>query len=227
MVSVDYSHHLAVRSSDRDGFRSAAGEKGIAFNQILVISVTLVVAAVPEDLPLVVTLALAFAAKRMTAEKLLTRVRGSCETTTNTSVVCTDKTGTVTQNVVSVVSGSTGIHAKFVRNLEENKPRTNAPDQEREQRPQEKDIAEVADKPQTNREHADDFSIDIYTILSSQPERLPNRSITVNSTAFEDINPEPNELAFIGPKMETTLLQSTMLWRFLSLSCSAFSTIEA
>ena len=146
----------------------------------------------------------------MTAEKLLTRVRGSCETTTNTSVVCTDKTGTVTQNVVSVVSGSTGIHAKFVRNLEENKPCTNAPDQEREQRPQEKDIAEVVDKPQTNQKQADEFSTeqgDTNTILSSRLEHLLNQSITTNSTAFEDTDPETKQLAFVGSKTETALLQ--------------------
>ena len=185
------------------------------------------IVAVPEGPPPAVTLMFAFAAKRMTAEKILICTHGSCETMANASVVCTDEICTLTQNVMRGISESIGIHAKFIHNLDENKPHTNAPNQEQEQQPQERDIAEVADKPQTNREHADDFSIDIYTILSSQPERLPNRSITVNSTAFEDINPEPNELAFIGPKMETTLLQSTMLWRFLSLSCSAFSTIEA
>jgi len=189
--------------------RSTPSEKGIAFTNILIISVTLVVVAVPEGLPLAVTLALAFATKRMTAENLLVRILGSCETMANASVVCTDKTGTLTQNVMSVVAGSIGIHAKFVRNLKDNKARTNAPDQEQDQ-PKEQDVTEVTDEPQVNRKHADDFSIeqgDINTILSPQLKRLFNQSITINSTAFEDIDPETKELAFVGSKTETALLQ--------------------
>ena len=50
---------------------------------ILIIAVTLVVVAVPEGLPLAVTIALAFATKRMTKERLLVRVLGSCETMAN------------------------------------------------------------------------------------------------------------------------------------------------
>ena len=59
---------------------------------------------------LAVTLALAFATRRMTKENLV-RVLGSCETMANASVICTDKTGTLTQNDMAVVAGSIGIHA--------------------------------------------------------------------------------------------------------------------
>jgi len=190
-------------------FHSTANEKGIAFTHILIISVTLVVVAVPEGLPLAVTLALAFATKRMTAENLLVRILGSCETMANASVICTDKTGTLTQNNMSVVAGSIGIHAKFVRNLKENRARTNAPDQEQDQ-PREQDVTEVANEPQLNRKHADDFSMeqgDINTILSPQLKHLFNQSITINSTAFEDVDPESKELTFVGSKTETALLQ--------------------
>jgi Ca2+-transporting ATPase len=71
----------------------SANDKAQAFIQILIISVTLIVVAVPEGLPLAVTLALAFATKRMTKQNLLVRVLGSCETMANATVVCTDKTG--------------------------------------------------------------------------------------------------------------------------------------
>ena len=145
----------------------------------------------------------------MTAENLLVRILGSCETMANASVVCTDKTGTLTQNLMSVVAGSIGIHAKFVRNLKENKARTNAPDQGQAQ-PQEQDVTEAASGSQVNRKHADDFSIeqrDINTILSPQLRRLFNQSITINSTAFEDIDQETKELTFVGSKTETALLQ--------------------
>ncbi len=74
-------------------------------------------------LPLAVTLALAFATKRMTKEDLLVCVRGSCETMANVLVICTDKTGTLTQNEMMVVAGCVGIHAKLVRRLDENRTR--------------------------------------------------------------------------------------------------------
>ena len=71
----------------------SANDKAQSFIQILIISVTLVVVAVPEGLPLAVTLALAFATRRMTKQNLLVRVLSSCETMANATVVCTDKTG--------------------------------------------------------------------------------------------------------------------------------------
>jgi len=169
------------------------------------ISVTLVVVAVPEGLPHVVTSSLVFAANKMTAENLVVRILGSCETVANTSVVCTDKTGTLTQNVMNVVAGSIGIHAKFIRNLKDNKGHANTPDQEQNQ-PKERDTIE----PQVDRIHADDFSIeqgDINAILSPQLKCLLNQSITINSTAFEDIDPETKETAFVGTQTETALLQ--------------------
>jgi hypothetical protein len=73
--------------------RRSPNDKAQSFIQILIISVTLVVVAVPEGLPLAVTLALAFATKRMTKQNLLVRVLGSCETMANATVICTDKTG--------------------------------------------------------------------------------------------------------------------------------------
>ncbi|TDL19883.1 calcium-translocating P-type ATPase [Rickenella mellea] len=172
-------------------------QKGLAFVQILIISVTLIVVAVPEGLPLAVTLALAFATKRMTAEKLLVRVLGSCETMANASVVCTDKTGTLTQNVMTVVAGSVGIHAKFVRRLEDNKARTNAGEETR-----------VAAGAQSGK-HPKDFSIDqskLNSILSPSLRKLFNEAIAINSTAFEDTDPDTGTLEFVGSKTETALL---------------------
>ncbi|KAF8071684.1 calcium-transporting ATPase [Lyophyllum atratum] len=179
-----------------------ANQKGIAFVNILIISVTLIVVAVPEGLPLAVTLALAFATKRMTYEKLLVRVLGSCETMANASVVCTDKTGTLTQNVMTVVAGSVGIHAKFVRQLEENAMRTNADGKDDED----------SDRPsnEAERRHKDDFSIDqaqLNTVLPESLRELFNEAIAVNSTAFEDKDPESGEIVFVGSKTETALLQ--------------------
>lgn len=66
-------------------------DKAQGFIQILIIAVTIVVVAIPEGLPLAVTLALAFATRRMTKQNLLVRVLGSCETMGTATVVCTDK----------------------------------------------------------------------------------------------------------------------------------------
>ena len=133
-----------------------------------------------------VTLALAFATKRMTYEKLLVRILGSCETMANASVVCTDKTGTLTQNVMTVVAGFMGINGKFVRSLEENASRTNA------------------------AEGSDDFSIDLSelnSVLTPALQQLLNESIAVNSTAFEDKEPETEKVVFVGNKTESALLR--------------------
>ncbi|WFD29752.1 P-type Ca(2+) transporter [Malassezia sp. CBS 17886] len=86
------------------------GEKFIG---ILVISVTIIVVAVPEGLPLAITLALAFATRRMSNNNLLVRILGSCETMANATCICTDKTGTLTQNVMAVVAGCIGADLHF------------------------------------------------------------------------------------------------------------------
>ncbi|KAH9910250.1 HAD-like domain-containing protein [Epithele typhae] len=98
-------------------------QKGLAFVDILILSFTLVVASVPEGLPLAIALALALATKRMTRENLLVRVLNSCETMANTSVICTDKTGTLTQNAMTVVAGTIGGDLAFVRDLAQNPER--------------------------------------------------------------------------------------------------------
>ncbi|XP_042428226.1 probable calcium-transporting ATPase 8, plasma membrane-type isoform X1 [Zingiber officinale] len=60
------------------------------------ISVTIIVVAVPEGLPLAVTLSLAFAMKKLMEEKALVRHLSACETMGSASCICTDKTGTLT-----------------------------------------------------------------------------------------------------------------------------------
>jgi Ca2+-transporting ATPase len=184
-----------------------SSEKGIAFVNILIISVTVVVVAVPEGispahanilemtllspigLPLAVTLALAFATKRMTKEDLLVRVLGSCETMANASVICTDKTGTLTTNEMTVVAGSIGVHAKFVRRLAENHERT---DSEARRGP-----------------NAKDFAVDLANLNTVLPQPLKdlfNAAIAINSTAFEDVDPKSGVPVFIGSKTEMALL---------------------
>ncbi|KAH8978135.1 calcium-translocating P-type ATPase [Lactarius hatsudake] len=180
---VRYFVQLATNSPQR-----SSSEKGIAFVNILIIALTLVVAAVPEDLPLSVALALAFTTNRMSKENLLVRALGSCETLANVSVICTEKTGILTQNEMTVIAISVGVHAKFVRRLEENRERMGS---------------EVLNEPNPK-----DFDVDLAnlnTVLSHPLKDLFNAAI--NSTAFEDVDPESGAPVFVGSKTEIALLE--------------------
>lgn len=99
-------------------------EIGSAFLDILIVAITLVVVAIPEGLPLAVTLALAFATTRMLKEKNLVRVLRACETMGNATTVCSDKTGTLTQNKMTVVSGTISTRAQFNAGTDETSPKT-------------------------------------------------------------------------------------------------------
>ena len=68
----------------------------------VMIAVTLIVVAVPEGLPMSVTLSLAFSMRKLMKENTLPRTMHACETMGATSVICTDKTGTLTQNQMQV-----------------------------------------------------------------------------------------------------------------------------
>ena len=70
--------------------------------QTLMIAVTLIVVAVPEGLPMAVTLSLAYSMRRMLKTNNLVRKMHACETMGATTVICTDKTGTLTQNQMQV-----------------------------------------------------------------------------------------------------------------------------
>lgn len=70
--------------------------------QSIMIAVTLIVVSVPEGLPMAVTLSLAYSMRRMLKTNNLVRKMHACETMGATTVICTDKTGTLTQNQMSI-----------------------------------------------------------------------------------------------------------------------------
>lgn len=70
--------------------------------QTLMVAVALVVVSVPEGLPMAVTLSLAYSMRRMLRTNNLVRKMHACETMGATTVICTDKTGTLTQNRMQV-----------------------------------------------------------------------------------------------------------------------------
>ncbi|KAJ8449825.1 hypothetical protein Cgig2_001481 [Carnegiea gigantea] len=82
-------HHLLTHWSSQDA---------MTILNYFATAVTIIVVAVPEGLPLAVTLSLAFAMKKLMNEKALVRHLSACETMGSATTICTDKTGTLTTN---------------------------------------------------------------------------------------------------------------------------------
>ncbi|KAI4719884.1 calcium-translocating P-type ATPase [Aureobasidium sp. EXF-10727] len=161
------------------GDHRTPSEKAQNFLNILIVAVTIVVVAVPEGLPLAVTLALAFATKRMTKDNNLVRVLRSCETMGNATTVCSDKTGTLTQNVMTVVAGTVGTTSRFSSKASKDQ-----------------DAQGVnVDSVDTN---------EFVGTLGDHVKVLMKDSIALNSTAFE--GEENGKPTYIGSKTETALL---------------------
>eukprot|EP00201_Polytomella_parva_P009432 CAMPEP_0175050876 /NCGR_PEP_ID=MMETSP0052_2-20121109/7489_1 /TAXON_ID=51329 ORGANISM="Polytomella parva, Strain SAG 63-3" /NCGR_SAMPLE_ID=MMETSP0052_2 /ASSEMBLY_ACC=CAM_ASM_000194 /LENGTH=692 /DNA_ID=CAMNT_0016315101 /DNA_START=58 /DNA_END=2132 /DNA_ORIENTATION=+ len=73
--------------------------------QFFLFAVTIIVVAVPEGLPLAVTISLAYSMKKMMKDNNFVRVLSACETMGGATAICSDKTGTLTENRMTVVEG--------------------------------------------------------------------------------------------------------------------------
>ncbi|KAJ6437785.1 calcium-translocating P-type ATPase, PMCA-type [Purpureocillium lavendulum] len=161
--------------------------KGQMFLNIFIVVVTIIVVAVPEGLPLAVTLALAFATTRMLKDANLVRHLKACEVMGNATTICSDKTGTLTQNKMQVVSGTIGTSNRFGG-----------------ARPGSVDSDDDEDREPVFDTSADISAADLTAMLSAPVKDLLLKSIALNSTAFE--GEVDGEKTFIGSKTETALL---------------------
>ncbi|XP_072670958.1 plasma membrane calcium-transporting ATPase 4 isoform X2 [Canis lupus baileyi] len=78
------------------------------FVKFFIIGITVLVVAVPEGLPLAVTISLAYSVKKMMKDNNLVRHLDACETMGNATAICSDKTGTLTMNRMTVVQAYIG-----------------------------------------------------------------------------------------------------------------------
>jgi Ca2+-transporting ATPase len=168
---------------------STPTEKGQQFLQIFIVTVTIIVVAVPEGLPLAVTLALAFATTRMLKDNNLVRHLKACEVMGNATTICSDKTGTLTQNKMMVVAGTMGTSSRFGGTID-----TSTPDSPNGKGKQAQPREALENVPAS--EVISSLGLGVKTMLLD--------SIVLNSTAFE--GEADGVQTFIGSKTETALL---------------------
>lgn len=89
-------------NTEFNGSKTKADDVINAVVGIIAAAVTIVVVAIPEGLPLAVTLTLAYSMKRMMADQAMVRKLSACETMGSATTICTDKTGTLTLNQMKV-----------------------------------------------------------------------------------------------------------------------------
>ena len=90
----------AERATYKDWSNSYIGE----ILSYFILGITVIVVAIPEGLPLAVTLSLAYSTKKMLEDNNLVRHMSACETMGGANMICSDKTGTLTQNKMSLVN---------------------------------------------------------------------------------------------------------------------------
>ncbi|KAK0607897.1 hypothetical protein LWI29_022203 [Acer saccharum] len=100
--------YFTGNTTDENGNQEYNGSKTKSDNivnavvRIVAAAVTIIVVAIPEGLPLAVTLTLAYSMKRMMADQAMVRKLSACETMGSATTICTDKTGTLTLNQMKV-----------------------------------------------------------------------------------------------------------------------------
>ncbi|ORX44296.1 calcium-translocating P-type ATPase [Piromyces finnis] len=150
---------------------------------IVIAAITIIVVAVPEGLPLAVTLTLAFAATRMIKDNCLVRLIASCEIMGSATVICSDKTGTLTENKMTVVEAIYGRNVHVAGDTEIRK----------------------SSKILSNL-YINNPIMQQGVLTGTELLKILLENISINSTAFENVDEETHQIVFIGSKTETALL---------------------
>ncbi|OUM60906.1 hypothetical protein PIROE2DRAFT_22887, partial [Piromyces sp. E2] len=150
---------------------------------IVIAAITIIVVAVPEGLPLAVTLTLAFAATRMIKDNCLVRLIASCEIMGSATVICSDKTGTLTENKMTVVEAVYGRNVHVAGDTEIRK----------------------SPKILSNL-YINNPVMQQGVLTGTELLKILLENISINSTAFENVDEETHQIVFIGSKTETALL---------------------
>jgi len=150
---------------------------------IVIAAITIIVVAVPEGLPLAVTLTLAFAATRMIKDNCLVRLIASCEIMGSATVICSDKTGTLTENKMTVVEA---VYGRNVHVAGDN---------------------EIRNSPKIlSNLYINNPVMQQGVLTGTELLKILLENISINSTAFENVDEETHQIVFIGSKTETALL---------------------
>lgn len=96
---------IITESIDSNGWKDGVAI-ATSFLHIFMQAITIMVVAIPEGLPMAVTIALAYGTSKMLQDNNLVRVLAACETMGNATTICSDKTGTLTTNVMTVVKST-------------------------------------------------------------------------------------------------------------------------
>lgn len=185
-------------------------EKGQQFLNLFIIAVTVVVVAIPEGLPLAVTLALAFATTRMLKDNNLVRILKSCETMGVATTICSDKTGTLTQNRMTVVAGTLSVNHKFTHMYEAEFTPPGSSQKSDAKTGEHRDVSREAAAVDANLSEGSLPITQFVARTGVATKETLIEAIALNSTAFEGVD-EHGDQGFVGSKTETALLEFAKL----------------